>query len=810
MVIRFVFLLFLLLLVAPESLSAQGEQNPMREGILAYREGRYADAERVFERIAAEDPSQSEAFFLLARLYTDTPLQDRKKATQALDRALALEPDNLTYLVGRLQQLRQESWNFLAEKVREQKRIDLSRHILELDPTNAYAHEELGALHIRDYWRYRNAIMLPTLQFGNSLFRMRGSSVGATDGIQLDPIGGEIDVGAGASQVAGSEPLAEMMDPNTVFLADRFDIDALERQGVPVQDLARRAQTAYEKAIEHLEASLASDPRRRSVYDRMMEIFALKGEYDDALEMLEDMYAFYADDPRTWLYLGLSHYRNGNTDAAAKSFETALTHLEDTDRTAFESLDYLLSADEEDLYERDPVAFASRFWTSKDPRYLTPYNERKLEHYARLVYADLLYGSEDLDLRGWDTERGRILVRYGVPQRDVVIIPESTSRISSASGYSREATSATPSSHSVRTAREQFRERIFEGNGFDVADESNTFNIWDFGDFRFVFEDPFRNGEYRLYSPAADEINTGINPWLNDYAIIARETFRKVPERYEYEAPGRQIELPYLVSAFKGRDGKADVYVNYGIPIQDGGLDQETIGITANVGAFLISSQRDLLVEERRTIYGLQAAKVRSFEEANIWIDTQAMQAPPGNHEVSMEFETSGGGTVAVQRRGVTVPDYSGDRFEVSDVMLAYHVEETLAAGAAADKDIVRRGLTISPAPWSVFAGEQPIYLYFEIYNLDQASDGRTNYQMEAVLSQKDESKGLAKLAKRVFGGTEGVSVSLPGSGTAGDEAHYLILDASNQDTGLYTLKLRVTDNVTGETRERQQDLFLE
>ncbi len=807
--IRLSSFLALLLLIAPGVASAQSEQDPMREGILSFREGRFSDAERTFQRIVKQDPSQAEAYFLLARLYTETPLEDRKKANQALDRALALDPDNLTYLVGRLQQLRKESWNFLMEKIREQRRIDLARRILKLDSTNAFAHEELGAVYIRDYWRYRNAIMLPSVQFGNSLFQMEGEDVGVMDDVQLDPIGGD-DLGAAAAAFSGSPPFSTEIDPNTVFLADRFDLDALKRLGVPVQDLARRAQHAYDRAIDHLRASLKTDPRRRSVYDRLMEIYALKGEYEAALNMLEDMYTFYGEDPQTWLFLGLAHFRAGNTDAAVKSFETAMMHLEEEDRGAFQSLDYLLSSEEEELYERDPVAYASRFWTSKDPRYLTPYNERKLEHYARLVYADLLYGSEDLGLRGWDTQRGRILVRYGVPDGDVVIVPQSTSRITASGAYNSRASANLPSAHRSETRDEQIRARVFEGNGFDIADEANTFNVWDYGDFRFVFEDPFRNGEYRLYSPGADEISQGVQPWLNDYEILARETFERVPERYEYEAPGRQIELPYLVSAFKGEEGKADVYVNYGIPILDGGVGQETIGITVNVGAFLISSQRDLLVEERRTIYGLRGTQVRSFEDANIWIDTQRMQSPPGNHEVSMEFETAGGGTVAVQRRHVEIPDYSGDDLAVSDVMLAYHVEEALAGGAGAENDVVRRGLSISPAPWSVFSSEQPIYLYFEIYNLQKGADASTNYEMEAVLSQKDQSKGLAKLAKKIFGGTEGVSVSLPGSGTASDEAHYLILDASNQETGLYTLTLRVSDNITGQMRDRKQDLFLE
>lgn len=781
----------------------------MREGVLAFREGRYVEAERAFEQITQKDPTRAEAYFLLARLYTETPLEDRSKATRALDKALELEPDNLTYLVGRLKQLREDSWNFIAEKIREQKRIELARRILSMDSTNAYAHEELGAVHIRDYWRYRNAIMLPTLRFGNSLYRLNDEHPGATQDVSLDPLGNETEFASVGIDPSANQPFATL-DPATVFLGDRFDVEKLRRLGVPVQELATRANAAYDRAIGHLEASLATDPRRRSVYDRMMEIYALKGEYHDALEMLPEMYTFFAEDPKTWLYLGLAHFRSGNMDAAAKSFETAMKHLDEEDREAFQSLDYLLSRDEESAYEQDPVAYASRFWTSKDPRYLTPYNERKLEHYARLVYADLLYGSDDLDLRGWDTQRGHILVRYGVPERDIVIVPQSTSRITAPGWYDDQASSVTPSSHTAELSRDRQRRRMLEGNGFDIADEANTFNIWDYDDFRFVFEDPFRNGEYRLYSPSASEVTAGINPWLNDYALLARETFQRVPERYEYEAPGRQIELPYLVSAFRGEGGKADVYVNYGIPIAQDGADQQTIGVTANIGAFLISDQRDILVEERRTIYGLRGTQVRSFEEANIWIDTQRMQAPAGAHQVSMEFETAGGGTVAVQRRDVEVPDFAGDEFHVSDVMLAYHVEDALDESGSAEGEIVRRGLSISPAPWSVFSGDQPIYLYFEVYNLTPGSDGATDYQMEAVLSRKDDAKGVTKLVKNLFGGTDGVSVSLPGSGTATDEAHYLILDAANQETGLYTLTLRVRDNISGNTKERTQDLFLE
>lgn len=495
-------------------------------------------------------------------------------------------------------------------------------------------------------------------------------------------------------------------------------------------------------------------------------------------------------------------------DAAAKSFETAFTYMSEEEQVAFESLEFLLPEEERARLRDDPVAYASRFWTSKDPRYLTPYNERKLEHYARLVYADLLYGSEDLDLRGWETQRGQILVRYGVPEKDVVLIPGSTSRIATlgvAPGSGGRGPLGNPGDEiQPQTPGPQ-------DSGMDMIAEANAFNIWDYGEFRFVFEDPFRNGEYRLYSPSAKEVAQGVSPWINDYSIKARETFRNVPERYEYTAPGRQIELPYLVNAFRGSGQNADVYVHYGVPLQDGVASGNMVNLTANVGAFLISDQRDILVERRRTIYGLKGEQIRDFDEVSLWVDTQYMDAPPGRHQVSMEFETASGSTVAVQRREIEVPDFTSEQLMLSDVLLAYGVEEVRdAEREAGGAIIVRRGLAIDPAPWSVFAVEQPIYLYFEIYNLSPGADGRTDYRMEARLTAKDERRGVSGFIRNIFGGTEGVSVALPGSGESREEGHYLILDASNQEQGLYTLTLRVRDNVSGKAVDRQMDLYLE
>ncbi len=793
------------------------QQDPLEAGKQAFREERYGDAAQRFERITLEDPNNAEAFYLLSRVYFETPLYDVKKAGAALDAALKIDPDNVLFLVARLQQLRTDSWNFFAEKIKEIKRLEVAHKILDLDPANAFAHEELGTSYIRDFWRYRNAVMIPTLlqrQGANNLINSFNNA---------DPNRNNIGVNDGTLTSASSSlDFGTAFDPARVFVADKFDVARLKQQGVPVQDLSARAQRAYEKAIEHLQRSLDVDPRRRSVYDEMMQIYALKGEYGEALKMLQQMYRFFPEDPYLWTYLGLAHYRTGNMEAADRSFETAFRYMNPNEQGAYGDLSYLLPQDEERRYEQDPVLYASRYWTSKDPRYLTTFNERRLEHYARLTYADLLYGAPDVDLRGWDTERGRILVRYGQPLADVIIMPRTVSEafarqtillnalrpIDDISNPSQDPDDPTaPTFQTVDTDQPGLPPAPRKA---DLFEELNTYNIWDYGAFRFVFEDPFRNGEYRLYSPPASDLAAGADGWINDYVMRARETFRKIPERYEYQPPGRQIDLPYLTSAFRGEGGRTDLYIHYGIPIVEYDRSKPMVEVTANTGMFLISQDRDMLVERRRTIYGLPTVQIVDFEEAHLWVDTQQMQAPPGHHDVSVEFETASGATVAVQRRAVTVPDFSQDRLAISDIMLAYRVEESPDGKPLGASEIVRNGLSILPAPWSVYATDQPIYLYFETYNLEPDQTGKTDYDVEILLVPKERARGIAKLFKGLLGGEKGVSVTYQGSGTLRSEGLYQILDASDQEMGLYTLILRLRDNVAKRTVEEEQDLFLE
>ena len=792
-----------------ERVSATSSGSDMVDGILAFREKRYADAVRHFERVVETGEDKAEAHFLLARIFWETPLKDEKRAGQELDAALELEPENVQYMVARMQQLRRDTWNFFEKKANEIRRQSLAKRILELDEDNAFAHQELGKQAIRDFWRYRNAIVFPHLLFAKDPHRQReviDPTANLNQRILEDLELVNPDDEGLLEDTEFLRTTAGLLDAQSIMIADKFDVETIQSQGINVQDLSSRADKAYDLAIGHLYTAIESDPRQRTAYTDLMQVFALKGEYGEALRMLEKMYLFFPEDPELWTYLGYTHFQSGNYQEASKVFETAFDFMDEDMAFAYDNLELILPEDEKELYKRDEVAYSARFWTSKDPRYLTPFNERKLAHYARLTYADLLYGAPEIDLRGWDTERGHILVRYGIPQADVVVIPKSLSGIDRTIQPRRGdvADGEGDTSRILAIAR--------DGDGWDMMEEANTYNIWNYGDFKFVFEDPFRNGEYRLYSPSATDIAEGTLPWVNDYTIEANDVIRREPERYEFDVPGRRVELPFLVTSFKSFSSDlSDVYVNYGIPVNDYDRSDDIINVTANAGTFVVSENRDILVEQRRTVYGLRTQQIVNFEESSLWIDTEELRVPPGKQEVSIEFETAGGGAVAVQRRAATVRDYTGEEFNMSDLLLAYRVEETENNQPIVSTDIVRNNVSIMPAPWSVFSTEQPIYFYFEVYNLGLDEGGTANYEIEAILAPKEQGSKVGRFVKGIFGGGDkGVGVALPIQVASANDGQYLLLDASNQEPGLYTLDVRVRDTVSGKTQNRSQDLFLE
>ena len=776
--------------VAASPAVAQGLDSLLALGAAAETDGDVREAVRQYERLERAHPEEPEPKYRLSRLlYTADEVQDPSRARRLIQQAVALDPDNPTYLVSELEQLKEKGWNFFMDMARATRRAEIAKALLAMDSTDAFAHEELAVTAIRDYYQYQNAIALPGVEYfsptydpdyAEESFGERSLPQGDTDNLPSQTVAAQRTYAS--DRVSATQNTAASGSLGST--GDRLDADRLLALGAV--SYRARADAALETATFHLTRALDADPGRRSLYDEVMRMSAIAGDWAFAMGALQQMVEQFPDDPETWLYLGLATHRTGAADAAAAAFQNGLERMDPETRAAYADLTLILSPEEVRAYRADPETFASRYWTARDPRFLSPSNERRHEHYARLTEAELLYLSEDLGIPGWGTERGQIYVRYGKPQTDVVIEGD------------------------FNRFLEQYQDRDvqFVENEFLLA--SNRINLWDYGAFQMVFEDPNRSGEFALYTPPADLFGQPSAGRIEqmDYILRADEVARETPELYTYEDDGVRVDIPARTTSFRGEGGRSDVYVHLGIPLGVASADGTgPINTTIQTGTFLISAENDMLAESRRTVYGLRRDGVVGFDAVSLWITSESLDAAPGEVDVAVEFETADGRVSGANRQTVTVDAYPEGELALSDLLLAYAVEET---AARVPGRISRGGTLIQPAPWGVFKLGEPVAVYFEVYGLTPTG-ATASYEVSAQLLPKDTSSGIGRLARRIFGGTRrGVSTSFPATADGADDGRYLLLDATGQEPGVYVLTLEIRDEATGQSVSKQADVLLE
>lgn len=101
-------------------------------------------------------------------------------------------------------------------------------------------------------------------------------------------------------------------------------------------------------------------------------------------------------------------------------FQRGLMHLPEEDREQFQRVDYLLDYEEQDVYRKlsdeEKRVYEAALWRIGDPLYLTPGNERYVEHLSRHVWSRILAGAPlAFRMHRWGDDLEELTVRYGVP-----------------------------------------------------------------------------------------------------------------------------------------------------------------------------------------------------------------------------------------------------------------------------------------------------------------------------------------------------------------------------------------------------------
>ena len=152
------------------------------------------------------------------------------------------------------------------------------------------------------------------------------------------------------------------------------------------------------------------------------------------------------------------------------------------------------------------------------------------------------------------------------------------------------------------------------------------------------------------------------------------------------------------------------------------------------------------------------------------------------------------------------VASYGIADLQMSDVQLASRIEPTVDTN-----QFVKNNLLVVPNPAKVYSRVNPVYLYFELYNLGGNDKGITDYAIEYALNRtEDKGKGVKNLFG-LLGGKNKTSLFIrtEREGNEGDFVEYTTLDVSNVEPGEYTLTVTAIDNIAGGTASKTLQLTL-
>jgi len=483
------------------------------------------------------------------------------------------------------------------------------------------------------------------------------------------------------------------------------------------------------------------------------------------------------NNKNAYLYLGLMYYETSNLDSAYDAYKNALILMNEKERRDFtfysvkELIKPLFGDDFDNLTDPELEALINLYWKVKNPLYLSTYNERLLEHYSRVAYADLHFTWGKSDEPGWKTDRGRVVLRYGKPINRI-----------------------------------RFRPQI--GVGQNHMTINTKTDVWYYTDMVFGFSDEFFNGNFEFSQPSG---GTLVPQFSGDSFAYFKYVKRVRNETYNPKFEGPKFNAPYEIVQFKDPyENKTDLFVNYGLRYADS-LSKRNKFVDRHIaGLFLFSKMFQLILEKRDSIPSLPLTnKIEIDDTTSIVVNSLSMKAPADSANFAFEIKRNRDKGVSSNHFKLLIRHFSNTNLDMSDIVLANEVEDSNANHYS----LGRRNISLLPNPLSTFSDKNKIFVYYEIYNLSSDSNSICNVEQQLTIRKKDERSSISKAMNsflNIFSlGKDEQQVTLTSQYQFHDKNPqvYFQLDMNKYESGDYLLMLSIRDKNSGKEIKREVTL---
>lgn len=660
----------------------------------------------------------------LALLESGTP-GGRQQSEDRIRKALRLDPGNLRYRLTLAQILDRRTFAYYAD--------DTLDRILEEAPTLAGAYALKARMRFEHYWQI-------------------GWRAGGWGHTPLD--GRRKSISIRRAEATDMLNMALILDSDNVFatwwLGWHHVIARRWQDVIPVMNylISEGAHVA--------EALLA----RGLAYQHLGHLDLAWMDYEAALSMLKTHVRAMAIDPR-WI---LPPSAGGITLQG----KTALTETSGSARAVNQEMG------------RDPKLEddSARFWRSKDPLFSSTINERLLEQHRRFAYVTWHFAVPNLGLRGWDSHRGRIYLRYGEPMEYQVIENELRQISSKKDMFEGESESS----------------RDWEYRA-DLARALNHASIWTYPGLRVSFRVGFVTGNYSVNRPAEFVREVELNP-ESTRVEGARKVLNMDATWYYFESLDQKIELIPVVNVpvLYVQDMASPSGLQDGCPMTLMILDSNW-NPTHHENYLFELYKRGTTVQR----YWIGQTVVLPADTPYAAAAYSAVELIPPEPRLAFASRD-------------TLPQWNKSELRLSSLVLAKGIDQFGPELDWLDRTyFIRNNQAVMPRPDGVFSPVEPVYVYTEIYDLKKDEYGATSYQIALSITALDERKGLFTTIVDILGNLirresrDGmVTLLFDREGISSHAQEKLrIAFPEGSDTNRFIIRIAVTDLITGENTER-------
>jgi GWxTD domain-containing protein len=478
-------------------------------------------------------------------------------------------------------------------------------------------------------------------------------------------------------------------------------------------------------------------------------------------------------DAEALLVLGMAFNDTGDLAAADSTFTQALSKMGPEERDRYLAVD--LIAVPEEIREpggKPPEGWnpqTSPFWKRRDPNPATPYNERFIEHMARVAFADFHFSVPRLGKHGSQTTRGEVYIRYGRPLvwlfdpfGDDTFTSETVAPLPGRSDL------GAPSSGEEEL--EDYRSYTSRPRHLDRPRW-----VWRYRDFMLDFEDTFLNGDFSF-------------PYERDWSAYTYAYLeRQVPEIYETQIKKR---MHVVLDAVNRMDEEGRPHLTLFYACDTRGVDCQPDyewpeGDFEVQIALLDTAYTDIARSQFKV--KLSADSKAMFITPYPMISKSDFTIRPGEALASVSIRSESNGAVGYSTRRIKVRPFDTE-LEVSDVELRFADE--------------------GPAnPSHIFLWRGRAYLAFDIYNLAADEVGTGRAEVVYSITRRQEAVGTVKRLMDYLGFGPSPATS---DGIASIASRYELrspgpnisqrigLDLKPLSKGFYDIELSVRDLLTG------------